>query len=312
MDGQARGVFYASLQERYRRCLEPSLTCRHDAIRAHSVQNNGALSLIEEAGHVYGLQQKLEGSEVVVRFGRVGRNNASVFTGYCGDHDAEIFKPIDTRPLVLDDHEQLFLLAYRAVSRELHVAIEWGARVQNRYEALKQASSNMVPRARFEANQHMLKAWGTWRYRLAHFDKPFASGRFDRVKHSIIRLQDQEPVLAASSFCSVDFKLWGKPFAAVVTNVIPIDTQETVVIFSYSAEHSGKVRKAIAPIMLASGREQKYELSHFLINKVDNFFISPRAMETWTDEKKRHIEEAFMSNVGTNVAIPRTPELMLF
>ena len=87
--------FLATMQVRFTKCLDPTLTCGNDAIKAHSVQNAAALSLIEEDNHVYELKMRIILGEPVCAFQRVGRNIASTFTGLCGQHDAEIFRPID-------------------------------------------------------------------------------------------------------------------------------------------------------------------------------------------------------------------------
>jgi hypothetical protein len=49
----------------------------------------------------------------------VGLKQASTFTGFCAGHDAELFRPLETRPFVASK-KQLFLLAYRALSKEIY------------------------------------------------------------------------------------------------------------------------------------------------------------------------------------------------
>ena len=53
----------------------------------------------------------------------VGINSATTFTGFCSLHDQQLFKPIDTE-LLLPTPEQVFLLHYRALCRELYVKNE--------------------------------------------------------------------------------------------------------------------------------------------------------------------------------------------
>lgn len=51
----------------------------------------------------------------------MGRNNATTFTGLCADHDADLFRPIDTNEIDLSSDEHLFLLSYRAVLKEAYM-----------------------------------------------------------------------------------------------------------------------------------------------------------------------------------------------
>lgn len=307
--------FLETMKPRYTKCLDPTLTCGNDAIRAHSVQNANALSLIAEDNHVYELKMRITLGEPVCAFQKVGRNNASTFTGMCGQHDTEIFRPIDTKPLATDDPEQLFLIAYRSVTRELHVVLEGAMRIQSAFlnrVAQGEASSTEPSSADAQAIGHFLKAWSVWKYRYKFFDKALVEGRFGNIKHSIFKIEDEQPILAASSFFSVDQKRWGRPFAAVIVNVVPTSSTETVVIFSYADEHSGKARRYVAPIMLAKAQRQKYELSYLILNRAENFFVSPRAIDCWPDEKRKHIETSFYSTVVPGVTLDRVPELMLF
>ena len=101
--------FFKTMKWGFSKCLGPTLTCQESAIRAHSVQNANALSLIEEDNHVYELKMQVTGGEPVCAFQKVGRNRASTFAGMCKQHDTEIFRPIDTKPLSTGNLEQLFL-----------------------------------------------------------------------------------------------------------------------------------------------------------------------------------------------------------
>lgn len=297
------------------KCLDPTMSCQAPAIRAHSVQNATSLAIIAENDHVYELKPRIKNGEPCCMFHRVGRNEASTFLGMCNQHDTEIFKPIDTKPLEVSDLEQLFLLAYRAVTRELHAAIAGAMRLQRNYRDSFSRFKNLETENTFEgevAAEHTLKAWGIWKYRFKYFDNDLGRKWFKNIKHTIIKMSDEKPIIAASSLFSVDNKPWGRPFAGVTLNIIPTSESETLAIFSYASEHSGKVRKYIARIVLSSGSDQKHELSYIIVNKTENFFVSPRAIRHWTDEKKRHIERAFLSTIVHGTELQRSPELMLF
>jgi hypothetical protein len=70
--------------------------------------------------HVYGLEQGgMPDDNGVFPFKRIGVNEASTFTGFCQRHDSELFWPIEMKPFTASK-EQLFLLAYRALSKEVY------------------------------------------------------------------------------------------------------------------------------------------------------------------------------------------------
>jgi hypothetical protein len=307
--------FFKSMKVRFEKCLEPTLSCTAPAISAHSVQNATSLDLIADDNHVYEMRMRIRNGAPQCAFEKVGRNQASTFPGFCGHHDTEIFKPIDTKALSLKDKEQLFLIAYRSVTRELHVVMEAAMRLQTTLQ--RQIAAGIVPKdepsaAMMEATAHMMKAWGVWKHRLEFYDKPLVKQRYDDVGHSVFVIEGSKPVLASSSFFSVDDRAWGKRFAGVALNVIPRSTTEAAVIVSYPKEQSGEARRYVAPIFLKSGEERLLALSHMLVDRAENFFVSPSHLEGWPDAKRRSIEEAFVGTVIRGEPAKRSSDLMLF
>ncbi|WP_156334236.1 MULTISPECIES: hypothetical protein [unclassified Shinella] len=307
--------FFKTMRLRFEKCLEPALSCSAAAINAHSVQNATAMSLIAQDNHVYELRTRIRDGQPKCDFEKVGRNQASTFPGFCGVHDTELFKPIDTKPISLADREQLFLIAYRSVSRELHTVMEAAMRLQATLQF--QIAAGRVPKDQpsvpmIEATQHMLKSWGVWKHRLEHYDKPLLSRRFEEIEHSVFEILNRKPALAASSFFSVDNKPWGKPFSAVALNVIPTSSQSSVVIVSYPKAQSGAARRYVAPVFLRDGEERLAELSCLLIDRAENFFVAPSQLATWNDDKKKEIVARFVKTAFDGQRGERNDGLLLF
>ena len=106
-------------------CLHPQASneeCDGQIIKAHTIQRNGGLSKIAQNGHVYlyeyDVAAALRGEEKHVHE-LVGLRNATTFTGFCGKHDNELFKPIEDVPFTATP-EQCFLIGYRSLCRELY------------------------------------------------------------------------------------------------------------------------------------------------------------------------------------------------
>jgi hypothetical protein len=90
-------------------------------IKAHTVQRNGGLTAIAE-GKSRVLSVKANLRAMIDHNGNpppteVGIGDASVFPGFCGSHDDEIFKPIEGKDVGLTADEAL-LFAYRAIAYE--------------------------------------------------------------------------------------------------------------------------------------------------------------------------------------------------
>jgi len=247
--------------------LDPS--CENPSIGSHSVKNATALSQIEEGGHVIEMRMNFRAQPPRPELRSIGRNDASTFPGFCQQHDSEIFKAIDTKPLDIEDEQQLFLLAYRSVSRELHAIMDGAVRVQGGLNFLVESGDvrpDETSGPMITASVQLLKSWGMYKYRSKFYDSTILRKRFDGIKHSAFIIENEKPVLAASSFFSVKPpKRPGHLFPGVSLNVVPTTESKTIVVFSYASEHSRDVRKYIAPIILTKGDARKRRLSEMIV-----------------------------------------------
>ena len=105
-------------------CAPPSARheCVRKIVRAHTVPRS-SLGRIAENGHVLSFRPditnlKTHGTAIPPK--PRGIHNASTFTGFCTKHDNDIFAPLEKAPFAAAP-EQCFLLAYRALARELYL-----------------------------------------------------------------------------------------------------------------------------------------------------------------------------------------------
>lgn len=97
----------------YKGCIHADGMCDGITSKAHSIQNNRYLKHIADNGEVLCIDfGKIKEGESNIK--RVGRNKASIFTGFCNYHDRSIFRTIEEREYSLNDVEQNFLFSYRA------------------------------------------------------------------------------------------------------------------------------------------------------------------------------------------------------
>jgi len=305
MSDQARREFFDFVQKqlasRYKCCLWPGAGCTRPSIRAHSIQNQRVLDVLSDDGHV--IMPKLTAG--VVRpprtvFRKVGRHDATTFTGLCASHDQVLFRPVDAGPLDPSNSEHLFLLAYRAVLQEAHATRK--AAVDTQTVFLQGAEKGLYPRdeptkAGLEATEavgraYLRREWG-W------------------MDHTILRI-DAPPSLAANAMISTDLSSATFDSAAYVfLNVCPVEDQ-TIAIFSYVAADRGAAEAAFGDIWAASGHYQKYLLSKLILRRCSNFVIAPKVFDTLSNEQTELMLTYFDGNIPPRTMDLDDPRLFLF
>jgi hypothetical protein len=299
-DREALQKFFAINKERFDRCLEPQMSCQKKAIRAHSIQNAKTLDLLEKSGHVIALRTRFSESGPQIDFKSVGRNEASTFTGFCSEHDRDIFAPIDRDMLDATNPEHLFLLAYRAVTFELHAIMDAAAKTQNMYTARVERDWDSRPEqstAHKLVTDNLLHAFITWRYRANSFDVDFLSGEYSKIEHDVIVFGDQTPCIAVSSLFTIEGVTREDDTVRIALNVLPVSDTKTIVVFSYHGDDCELARAALNRVIGSTGAQQKYELSKLIIRKMSNFYISPTHFEGWSAAKVERIKAEFAKTV---------------
>jgi hypothetical protein len=105
VSNQAKKDYFTALNTRFKRCLEPRGSCNLEPINAHLIQKAQTLELLAKDGHVFQFATKHDGGFPSLSVELVGKSKATTFTGLCSNHDQEVFRPIDTRPLEMANME---------------------------------------------------------------------------------------------------------------------------------------------------------------------------------------------------------------
>jgi hypothetical protein len=307
--------FVKAQSKQFGKCLTPSMECNEDPIRAHSIQNARVLDLVQTDGQVLMPRFKLVNGEPKIEFAKVGRNHASTFTGWCAKHDTELFKDIDTKPLDVDNCVQRRQLAYRSVMREMHTELENSERAQALHEELckgmKADPDETETKALHLWAALMKKAHEVYRYRRKHFDKPAEEGKAPDPRHLIIEMDNQKPVLAASSLFSTGFTAQGEMIRPTL-NIVPLNATKTVAIISYPAEQQVAVKASLAKVFNAGEKTLKYELAKLVIQRVENFVLSPAHYNTWSVDKRARVLREFEVSLTEPKEIPDHADLNIF
>ncbi len=292
------------------------MNCDQQPIRAHSIQNAKVLELLASDGHVIGFKKRIDAvNGPTIYFDKIGRNEATTFTGLCSEHDRTIFADIDTQQLDTKNKKQLFLYAYRAACRELHAVMEAGLKLQLGYQQrvkLGLSPGNQPCDAGMMATSFLMNSYETWEYRATNFDQGLVANKYDLIQHDVIHFSNQAPTIAACVLFSLDDLIVGDQTVRVALNIVPTSDTETVAIFSYDKRSASPARKALKTVLSSQGLQQKYELSKRLLNHCENFVISPQFFGLWDEEKKNVIKDYYTSTIFENNLAFNDPRLNLF
>lgn len=297
-----RGAFFESLTSSFDRCWAASGSCSRPPIRAHSIQNARYLELLEQRGHVVEFTIDFSGPVPHGTFAEKGRNRATTFSGLCGPHDAEIFRAIDTNALDLSDSEQLFLLAYRAVLREMHATAAVGVRSQSLYQQFVQAgrlpADRPSPLGMF-ATERLMVAYETHLYQ-STFEQAYLTSDFDVLEHDIVTIDGVRPsVGAAALFSLADVEVEGDAVRAALS-VLPTSETQTVAVLSYTARDAPVVRPRLEGVLASEGPDQQLALSKRLLNSCENFVLAPAFFGTWPKQRREAVSDYFMRTLFTD------------
>lgn len=289
-------------------CLSPDGSCTEDAIRAHSVQNSRMLEALQQSGHVIAPRLDLSATGARVSFQSVGRNQATTFHGLCSAHDTALFAPIETHDLNLNSAEHLFLLSYRAVLKEAHATRKSARDTQSGYQAGVQAG--IFPNAPCPpgmlAVEHMSLAFLTHLHK-EHYDGLYNSAQWDALEHFIVDLRTP-PSLAVNSLLSTgSYSDATDSLAYATLNVFPLH-ETTYLVFSHLREHRRQFNRSFKRF-LQSG-EIKRKLSYLVLKRCENFVLSPKVYDAFSEAQVEQCVRFYHRNVGNQEREPEDPSLI--
>lgn len=294
------------------RCLYPvEPSCSTRPCKAHSIQNGAVLGSLAEDGHVVAVSFAPGGTEPRAVFGRAGRNVATTFTGLCARHDAELFAPIDRKPLDLRDREQMFLLAYRSVLRDAHasrISAEKTRRALEERRRLGLPELGPPPEGAVDPVAHALEVAESVAEEKASFDHAYLSGSFGAVEHEVARTPPSPPGLAVSNLvCLGDSAFTGKALHAAL-NVFPHEGRH-VTVLSFRRPARQAAQGLGFALKRTIGEKRHLAVSCVVLKNCENMVLRPSLFRSYGREQKRVLstyfrETAFAPHFGPMEAIP--------
>lgn len=309
----------------YSECIHKDSKCSDNIVKAHSIQNNRILNKLSKNGEV--LQFSLDNiSEVgIFNLKKVGRKKATTFTGFCGYHDKELFKPIEDKDYIPGDIKQEFIFAYRTIAKEYHskkTSINIYTKLlqmteKNDMEAMQKYFTNinnesmqmlkLTAESFIEGLDMSLK--DLEKYNTA-MKINLSRKRYNKVETKVIEF-DEEYSLAVSSTFYMTNDLEGNIIndlsnlkATMIPTMLTVIPQngKTYILISYFSKDRERFRFINEQILNKSKDEQKIIISNLIIQYCENFVFSPSKWETMDENEQKNIVAGF-NDISSNIYV---------
>lgn len=283
-------------------------------IHAHSIQKNSTLSAIcDESNHVlmrYSDAARIRKANGNIPFRKIGIKEASVFRGFCGYHDNQLFEPIDNAPFC-PDPLLATLVAYRSICKEI-CSKKYMINVGEQYAELHRSNNAMHNLFKSHViggkiglamlNQHKIE-----------FDSMLKTENYQDIRCTMFSMAGK-PFFACSSSIFPDFGFSGETIqnrkdSLTCHGLLSCNTVTTTdgwaLLFIWHATSD----LACIPFINSMKnvfRERKYSISnyilHFLFSSFENLAISP----VWFNPLNKSEQEA-LNRILTETADPLNP-----
>jgi hypothetical protein len=237
---------------------------------------------------------------VNIEFKEVGRNRATIFTGLCAYHDNLIFAPIEKDSIDIENPQHLFLLAYRAITKQTHSLMNSAHQAKLLFDKktdlgliennndLSDEEEYMLTRTFMAYKLHLYKQ---------EYDNIYLNQNYEDLCHEMLKIRQQKPTVAVNAFFSFQReKMAEKNQGGVALNIFPKGAI-TIVIFSYLCKEKSLVLPQINDILSTSGEQQENLLSKLILRYCENFVINPNHFESFSKKKKERIKKFFIDTL---------------
>lgn len=303
----------ASEQKRLRSrqyCLHPAADqkiCEGGIIKAHTVQKSGMLNRIARNGHVYQSSDNFfdlvkSGGEIIHKL--MGINDASTFTGFCSFHDNKTFEPIE-KQFFVGTRDQCFLLAYRAICREVFVkrsqmdSIPFTKTLDRGKHVHQQAAIQMKLHG-YEAG--VQAGLSDLEQHKATYDKGLLSESYDDTCYYILWLKDAPDIMCSSLLypaCDFvgksiqDLADFNKKLALITYSLIATETGGAIV-FVWNRDSNAACMQLVSTLDSMVNDLIPHAIVRFLFEFCENKFMSPDWWENLSEDNRKKLEERYL------------------
>jgi hypothetical protein len=278
--------------------------CTSKIIKAHTVSKSSSLKEISVDGHVLSFYSNAKENIKAGKFSptKIGINKASTFSGFCSHHDKTLFAPIEDNPFSVNP-EHCFLVAYRAVSREVYVK-HAASKV---FHDVKSFDKGLPLNLQIAFQQFAGSAYNgnnltknDLAYIKGKLDMMFTEGRASQLKHVVFELE-RPPAIMGSAIVAPQFGFDGQSIQRISKDVK--DVPDYIVINSFSNAEKGYVvfswlqaHATTANKLIKQFTERNYtsdQLAIFMISLIENIYIHPSWWESLESKLQKYFCDVF-------------------
>jgi len=285
--------------------------CKGKIVRAHTLQKSGSLSTICVNKHVYGPDKGgMPDASGVFPFKPIGVNKASTFTGFCQRHDTELFRPLEVEPFTATK-EQLFLLAYRALSKEVY-AKRFALRMQpllRKGDVGKEPLEQVLLQNDLYLHEQLVRlSLRDLEASLKDYDDIYLAEDFDRMSAYLV-FADPTLDFAVSGGMHPEFDFAGQVLQDLATpdrlelltySALPLQTGG-VISFVWDSARGGSCVQLMKSLERLSKADIPDALVRFTFEYFENTYADPRWWEGLNVAKRGHLEQRFATAASSQL-----------
>lgn len=300
---ELRKILHDAFSEGLECCLYPGAACRNKPSKAHTISKSKVLEQLDINSHVIAFKKELDLDSGSFKFDKVGiKQHATTFTGLCNEHDSSMFELIDNHDIDPSNKEQLFLLAYRAVLSQMYdklAAMTGWMSVYEKMTATNCLKSKEDEYLKIEIQRTTFECMKSYNY-MSAYNAAFNNDDFDEISHYYRVISDVKPTLAVSSIInfaensSTPQNIHDPQIYAL--NVFP-QKSNLVIVISFKRAHKSAVWPYISELDNADDKYLLYRLSKLILIHCENFVLSPKHFETFSEGKKQAIKKYFRETI---------------
>jgi hypothetical protein len=279
--------------------------CRGKIVGAHSVSRKNQLEAISVGNHVYTNQIKDEFIDAKNMPGKnpefirkIGTRKASVFSGFCENHDNLLFSPLEDQSFI-GSKKQACLLTYRALCHEVftkrlisHLCKKLVDQVANFYPKY---SVDLISHAKSygEGCQHGL---GDLVIEKEKYDTLLAEDNFDPIRGKILWLK-RSPDFVSTGVTQIlqdyrgnIFKSLSSPLPLAGLSISVITTgNKGAIVISWHCDSDDEAHSMFLDSLIEDKDKIIDRLFSFIIVHFENIYLSPRLWDSFSNGRKRRM-----------------------